>query len=57
MSDSTKTITKSPYRGDLYRKVSSRVNMVYDPLYDWKICLEGGQVQEPDTGQVGRRNG
>lgn len=25
---------------------------LYDPLYDWKINLEDGQVQAPDQGQV-----
>ncbi|MCG7407294.1 nitrite reductase small subunit NirD [Paenibacillus sp. ACRRX] len=25
---------------------------VYDPLYDWKIDMRDGKVQEPDTGQV-----
>ncbi|MEK5057333.1 nitrite reductase [Paenibacillus sp. FSL H7-0326] len=25
---------------------------VYDPLYDWKIDLYTGQVQEPDTSAV-----
>lgn len=25
---------------------------VYDPLYDWKIDLTTGLVQEPDSGQV-----
>ncbi|NGZ75757.1 nitrite reductase small subunit NirD [Saccharibacillus alkalitolerans] len=25
---------------------------IYDPLYDWKIDLQTGFVQEPDSGQV-----
>ncbi|OWA34548.1 nitrite reductase (NAD(P)H) small subunit [Saccharibacillus sp. O16] len=25
---------------------------IYDPLYDWKIDLKTGLVQEPDQGQV-----
>ncbi|MDO3408920.1 nitrite reductase small subunit NirD [Saccharibacillus sp. CPCC 101409] len=25
---------------------------IYDPLYDWKIDLKTGLVQEPDTGEV-----
>ncbi|MFC7681879.1 nitrite reductase small subunit NirD [Paenibacillus sp. GCM10028914] len=25
---------------------------LYDPLYDWRIDLESGQVQAPDQGQV-----
>lgn len=25
---------------------------IYDPLYDWKIDLKTGLVQEPDSGQV-----
>ncbi|CAM3408205.1 MULTISPECIES: nitrite reductase small subunit NirD [Saccharibacillus] len=25
---------------------------IYDPLYDWKIDLKTGLVQQPDTGQV-----
>lgn len=25
---------------------------VYDPLYDWKIDMRDGRVQEPDEGQV-----
>lgn len=25
---------------------------LYDPLYDWRIDLESGYVQEPDSGKV-----
>lgn len=25
---------------------------LYDPLYDWRIDLETGHVQEPDSGKV-----
>lgn len=25
---------------------------LYDPLYDWRIDLETGNVQEPDSGKV-----
>ncbi|WP_054957795.1 nitrite reductase small subunit NirD [Paenibacillus dakarensis] len=25
---------------------------LYDPLYDWRINLETGEVQEPDSGKV-----
>ncbi|WP_199794849.1 nitrite reductase small subunit NirD [Paenibacillus faecalis] len=25
---------------------------IYDPLYDWRIDLESGEVQAPDHGQV-----
>lgn len=44
---------KSPYRGGPLSEGIVSGKYVYDPLYDWKICLESGQVQEPDTGQVG----
>jgi len=27
-------------------------HVLYDPLYDWQINLENGQVQAPDEGQV-----
>ncbi|WP_019535223.1 nitrite reductase small subunit NirD [Paenibacillus ginsengihumi] len=27
-------------------------HILFDPLYDWKIDLETGLVQAPDTGQV-----
>jgi len=27
-------------------------HFIYDPLYDWKIDLESGEVQAPDHGKV-----
>ncbi|WP_028545336.1 nitrite reductase (NAD(P)H) small subunit [Paenibacillus taiwanensis] len=27
-------------------------SFLYDPLYDWKIDMRDGMVQEPDSGQV-----
>ncbi|ATO50363.1 nitrite reductase (NAD(P)H) small subunit [Brevibacillus laterosporus] len=42
----------SPHRGGPISEGIVSGKYVYDPLYDWKICLESGQVQEPDTGQV-----
>ncbi|MGG3871915.1 nitrite reductase small subunit NirD [Brevibacillus laterosporus] len=43
---------KSPYRGGPLSEGIVSGKYVYDPLYDWKICLESGRVQAPDTGQV-----
>ncbi|WP_138493622.1 nitrite reductase small subunit NirD [Paenibacillus pinistramenti] len=42
----------SPFRqGPLAEGIVSG-EYIYDPLYDWKISLLDGQVQEPDHGSV-----
>ncbi|SEF49511.1 nitrite reductase small subunit NirD [Paenibacillus sp. UNC499MF] len=44
---------RSPHRkgGPLCEGMVSG-DLLYDPLYDWKINLLDGKVQAPDTGQV-----
>lgn len=43
---------RSPYRGGPLAEGLVSGEFVYCPLYDWKISLADGQVQEPDTGAV-----
>ena len=40
-----------PKGGPLAESIVSG-HYIYDPLYDWKIDLKTGLVQEPDSGQV-----
>ncbi|WP_336077957.1 nitrite reductase small subunit NirD [Paenibacillus sp. 203] len=44
-------INPHPKRGPLTEAIVSG-HYIYDPLYDWKIDLKTGIVQEPDHGQV-----
>ncbi|MGM1045954.1 nitrite reductase (NADH) small subunit [Paenibacillus uliginis N3/975] len=43
--------TPHPRGGPLAEGIVSG-HYLYDPLYDWRIDLESGEVQEPDSGQV-----
>lgn len=43
--------TPHPKGGPLAEGIVSG-QYLYDPLYDWKIDLESGKVQAPDSGQV-----
>ncbi|MHA0857340.1 nitrite reductase (NAD(P)H) small subunit [Paenibacillus sp. CMAA1364] len=44
---------KSPHpKGGPLAEAMVSGHYIYDPLYDWKIDLITGNVQEPDTGQV-----
>ncbi|WP_051506796.1 nitrite reductase small subunit NirD [Saccharibacillus sacchari] len=40
-----------PKGGPLAEAIVSE-HYIYDPLYDWKIDLKSGLVQDPDRGQV-----
>lgn len=42
----------SPYRQGPLAEGTVSGEYVYCPLYDWKISLLDGQVQEPDEGRV-----
>ncbi|MEO3944696.1 nitrite reductase small subunit NirD [Gorillibacterium sp. CAU 1737] len=42
----------SPYRQGPLAEGTVSGEYVYCPLYDWKISLLTGKVQEPDEGQV-----
>lgn len=43
--------TPHPKGGPLAEGIVSG-HYLYDPLYDWRIDLETGNVQEPDSGKV-----
>jgi nitrite reductase (NADH) small subunit len=44
---------KNPHRkGGVISEGMVSGEYLYDPLYDWKIHLPTGLVQEPDTGSV-----
>lgn len=44
---------KNPHRkGGVISEGMISGEYLYDPLYDWKIHLPTGKVQEPDTGEV-----
>ena len=44
-------INPHPKGGPLTEAIVSG-HYIYDPLYDWKIDLKTGVVQEPDNGQI-----
>ncbi|MDX8359733.1 MULTISPECIES: nitrite reductase small subunit NirD [Bacillaceae] len=43
---------KCPHNGGTLAEGIVSGNVVYCPLHEWKICLEDGKVQQPDTGCV-----
>ncbi len=43
---------RCPHKGGVLTEGIVSGNSVFCPMHDWKICLEDGEVQEPDTGCV-----
>lgn len=44
---------KNPHRkGGVISEGMVSGEYLYDPLYDWRIHIPTGRVQEPDTGEV-----
>jgi nitrite reductase (NADH) small subunit len=43
---------RCPHKGGVLTEGIVSGNFVFCPLHDWKICLDNGKVQEPDTGCV-----
>ena len=41
-----------PHKGGVLTEGIVSGEFVFCPMHDWKICLEDGRVQEPDTGCV-----
>ncbi|PKG22205.1 nitrite reductase small subunit NirD [Niallia nealsonii] len=43
---------RCPHKGGVLTEGIVSGDHVFCPMHDWKICLEDGKVQEPDTGCV-----
>jgi nitrite reductase (NADH) small subunit len=43
---------RCPHKGGVLSEGIVSGEFVFCPMHDWKICLEDGNVQEPDTGCV-----
>ncbi|WP_445488576.1 nitrite reductase small subunit NirD [Niallia sp. 03133] len=43
---------RCPHKGGVLTEGIVSGEFVFCPMHDWKICLEDGKVQEPDSGCV-----
>jgi nitrite reductase (NADH) small subunit len=43
---------RCPHKGGVLSEGIVSGDFVFCPMHDWKICLDDGKVQEPDTGCV-----
>ncbi|MEK4922676.1 nitrite reductase small subunit NirD [Cytobacillus sp. FSL R5-0569] len=43
---------RCPHKGGVLSEGIVSGEFVFCPMHDWKICLEDGKVQEPDTGCI-----
>ncbi|CAM3582001.1 nitrite reductase small subunit NirD [Aeromicrobium ponti] len=43
---------RCPHKGGVLTEGLVSGDSVFCPMHDWKICLEDGKVQAPDTGCV-----
>lgn len=43
---------RCPHKGGVLSEGIVSGEFVFCPMHDWKICLEDGKVQEPDSGCV-----
>jgi nitrite reductase (NADH) small subunit len=43
---------RCPHKGGVLSEGLVSGEFVFCPMHDWKICLDNGKVQEPDTGCV-----
>ena len=43
---------RCPHKGGVLSEGMVSGEFVFCPMHDWKICLEDGKVQDPDTGCV-----
>lgn len=43
---------RCPHKGGVLAEGMVSGEFVFCPMHDWKICLEDGNVQKPDTGCV-----
>ncbi|KZN96036.1 nitrite reductase small subunit NirD [Aeribacillus pallidus] len=43
---------RCPHKGGVLAEGIVSSEFVFCPMHDWKICLDDGKVQEPDTGCV-----
>ncbi len=43
---------RCPHKGGVLSEGIVSGGFVFCPMHDWKICLDDGKVQEPDTGCV-----
>ena len=43
---------RCPHKGGVLSEGMVSGEFVFCPMHDWKICLDNGKVQEPDTGCV-----
>lgn len=43
---------RCPHKGGVLSEGMVSGEFVFCPMHDWKICLDDGKVQEPDTGCV-----
>ncbi|MDQ0199440.1 nitrite reductase small subunit NirD [Neobacillus ginsengisoli] len=43
---------RCPHKGGVLSEGIVSGEFVFCPMHDWKICLDDGKVQEPDTGCV-----
>lgn len=43
---------RCPHKGGVLAEGIVSGDFVFCPMHDWKICLEDGNVQDPDTGCV-----
>ncbi|KIL49335.1 nitrite reductase small subunit NirD [Jeotgalibacillus soli] len=43
---------RCPHKGGVFSEGMVSGEFVFCPMYDWKICLDDGNVQAPDKGCV-----
>ncbi len=43
---------RCPHKGGVLTEGIISGEFVFCPMHDWKICLDDGKVQDPDTGCV-----
>jgi nitrite reductase (NADH) small subunit len=43
---------RCPHKGGVLSEGIVSGDFVFCPMHDWKICLDDGKVQKPDTGCV-----
>lgn len=43
---------RCPHKGGVLSEGMVSGEFVFCPMHDWKICLDNGKVQDPDTGCV-----
>ncbi|MDR7236623.1 nitrite reductase small subunit NirD [Neobacillus drentensis] len=43
---------RCPHKGGVLSEGMVSGEFVFCPMHDWKICLDNGEVQAPDTGCV-----